>query len=181
MKNILIFFLVIASASYVSAKEPTPAEEMLHVMGIHQVLEQAKEIQRKAAEEQIQIVMKQISPRLAQLPPEVVEEVNVLFRDMMNNILNSWTVEKATEVYAKAWNDNYTEEQIATVIKKYSDPKMKKDLEMVMAASNQLGTYIQDSYSRAMEKEFASFMEKLQEIMTRKAAADKDGSAHEQP
>ena len=162
-----IFTLIfLCSAIFnVGSTELTPAERMLHAMGIDQVLNQAKEAQAKSSQEQVKMVMRQLSGTLSKIPPEKVKEIEVLFQSMMNDVSNSWTTEEAIRIYSQTWADNFTKEEILKVAEKYEQPESKKELEMVMMASANLSNYISNSYSKATEVAFADFMPKMQSIM----------------
>ena len=149
----------------VNSTELTPAERMLNAMGIDSILDQTKEAQAKSAQDQVSMVMNQLSGSLKMLPKESVKEIEVLFKNMMVEITDSWTTEEAIKVYSQTWSDNFTEEEILEVVKKYEQPESKKQLEIVMMASANLNDYITKSFSRATEVAFADFIPKMQLIM----------------
>jgi hypothetical protein len=138
---------------------------MLNAMGIDQILNQTKEAQVKAAQEQVAMVMRQLSGTLSKVPAENVKEIEVLFQEMMKKITNSWSTEEAIKIYSQTWADNFTEDQILDVVQKYEEPESKQQLEMVLMASANLNNFITKSYSNATELAFADFMPKMQQII----------------
>ncbi|MCJ8339846.1 MAG: hypothetical protein MJK10_15365 [Pseudomonadales bacterium] len=169
MKKILISILVLNSIfiSGLSASELTPAQQMIDVMGIEQLLLQDKKAQAIATEERLKVVMIQLQKLLSRMPKETSEEVDSLIRDMTNKMQYSWTVEDALKVFTEAWSNNYSDEKILEVVKKFSDPERRNELNMIFSVSTQLRNYINTSYTKSLEREFSEFVPKLQEIMKR--------------
>ena len=159
------FFLLCSITFNVNSAELSPAERMLNAMGIDQVLSQAKEAQAKSAQEQVTMVMRQLSGTLAKVPEEKVKEIEVLFQAMMVEITNSWTTEEAVKVYSQTWADNYTNKEILAVVEKYEQPESQQELQMVLQASSNLNEYILGSYNKSTEVALAKTLPKVQSII----------------
>lgn len=163
--NLWKLLLISCFSFSVNATELTPAERMLHTMGVSQVLEQSKKAQQQSSKEQVSTIMRQLNGVISILPPEKAKEIEVLFQDMMDEILNSWTTQKAINIYSQAWNDNFTKEEILEVIEKYEAPESQREIQMMLLASSKLNEYILNSYNQASERAFAKTMPKMQSII----------------
>jgi len=160
-----MFCLLYCFIFNVNSGELAPAERMLNAMGINQILDQTKEAQAKSSQEQVAIVMRQLSGVLSKVTPEKVKEIEVLFQNMMVELSDSWTTEEAVRIYSQTWAENYTEKEILEVVKKYEQPESQKELEMLLKASSNLNAYISGSYNKATEVAFAEFIPKMQLII----------------
>ena len=107
-----MFLLLCGFTFCVNSTELTPAERMLNAMGINKILDQTKEAQSKSAQDQVEMIMRQLSGTLSKLPDEKVKEIEVLFQNMMIEISDSWSTEEAIKIYSQAWTDNFTEKEI---------------------------------------------------------------------
>lgn len=163
--RLLMFAILCSSIFNVSSMELTPAERMLNAMGINQILDQTKEAQAKSAQDQVTMMMNQLSGTLAKIPPEKVKEIEILFQNMMLKINDSWSTEEAVKIYSQTWTDNYSEKEILEVVEKYEQPESQKELEMVMQASANLNNYVLNSYNKATEIAMANFIPKMQSIV----------------
>jgi len=170
MKVGIFFLSLLLFAINVHSTELTPAVRMLNAMGIEQIINQAKEAQTIASKKQVSMFMEQLSGTLSRLPAEKVHEIEKLFNQTMLNINNSWTTERAIKVYSQVWSDNYTEEEILKVVKKYENPESQKEIQVTLAASAKLTEYIQASYSAATKEAFAVFLPKMQAIIKQSRA-----------
>ncbi|MBZ9613769.1 hypothetical protein [Rheinheimera maricola] len=158
-------FLLCSITFSVSSAELSPAERMLNAMGIDQVLSQSKEAQAKAAQDQVAMVMRQLSGTLAKIPEEQVKEIEGLFQNMMLEITNSWSTEEAIRIYSQTWTDNYTDTEILAVVEKYEQPESQQELQMLLQASANLNEYILGSYNKATEEALAETLPKMQLII----------------
>jgi len=147
------------------AQEKTQGEKLLLVMGIDKVLEAQKEAQKIGAKKQNEAVMRQLSADLKGTHPKYEAEIRSLLDEMMDEILNSWTIERAIEIYSKPWADNFTEKELKEVIETFEKNENKKMLKMIMTASTALTNYVSDSYTRSTEEAMKRVMPKLKEIM----------------
>jgi hypothetical protein len=160
-----MFLLLCGFTFCVNSTELTPAERMLNAMGINKILDQTKEAQSKSAQDQVEMIMRQLSGTLSKLPDEKVKEIEVLFQNMMIKISDSWSTEEAIKIYSQAWTDNFTEKEILEVVVKYEQPESQKELEMVLKASASLNNYVLGSYNKATEIAMADFIPKMQLIV----------------
>lgn len=156
------FYLLCSITFNVSSAEISPAERMLNAMGIDQVLTQTKEAQQKSAQDQVAMIMRQLSGTLAKVPEDKVKEIEGLFHNMMLEIANSWTIEEAVKIYSQTWSDNYTDKEILAVVEKYEQAESQQELQMVLQASAKLNEYILGSYNKATEVAFAKTLPKMQ-------------------
>lgn len=162
MRLLVLFFIFSFNAS---SAERTPAERMLNAMGINQILDQAKQAQAKATQDQVTMVMRQLSGVLSKLPKDKINEIELLFKNMMVDVSDSWTTEEAVRIYSQTWTDNFTEKEILDVVKKYEQPESQRELEMVLKASSNLNNYILSRHSKATEIAMANFLPKMQSII----------------
>lgn len=161
LRLVFLFLLPFGAVS----QELTPAERMLNAMGINQVLEQARDAQVVGAKEQVAMVMRQLEGTLSKLPKEDVVRIEKLFQDMMIEISGSWSTEQAVKIYSKAWSDNYSDNEILNIAKKYETLDNQKELQMLLKASSDLNSYIMGSYNKSMEGAMAKTFPQMQAII----------------
>lgn len=176
---IRLMFLALFSFG-VSSQQLTPAERMLNAMGINKILEQTKNAQAAGSKEQVAMVMRQLEGTLAKLPQEDVVLIENLLQNMMIEISNSWSTEQAIKIYSKAWSENYSDEEILTIAKKYESTDNQKELQMLLKASAELNAYIMGSYNKSMEEAMNKTFPKMQEIIKEGMSKNKSGKPAKQ-
>lgn len=164
MRNIVCLILLIVGFSAV-AQDINHAERMMKTMGIDKVLQAQRAAQQADIDKQVAMVMKQLEGVLSDLPKETSTEIETAMRTMMTTVVDSWDIDTAVRVYAEEWNKNYTPEDIGKVIARYEDPSAKKELEVLLAASAALNSYISGNYNAALEKAMANLMPSIQQAI----------------
>lgn len=147
------------------AKELSPAEKMMELMGLKDLLKQSKALQEDALKKQTSSILEQLFSSIPVLPPDTKKEIETLFNDNMDVVLNSWTIEEAVSVYSKVWSEYYLDEEILEVIKLYENPKYKKEVQVALQAARKIEEYFNDCYNRAAEKSFSEMIPKAQNIL----------------
>jgi hypothetical protein len=100
----------------------------------------------------------------------------VLYKEMMQEVMDSWTAAEASRIYTEAVAAHMSNDDLRAAIDFYTSEEGTRTLEATNTAVASLQTYIQEETSRALQSAMTKFSARLAEVVAADAKGRQDAA-----
>ena len=164
MRFILLWVLLVFSASSFAADRTEKIKTLMEAQGLLQMFEQSMEEGKKRQKTEMQRMLNQV---MGPLKPN--KEFDVKFRaevDRFNQALAApWTAQEIVDLWAKSYGAHFTDAELDQLVAYYTSPLGKKDVAAAQAATPELSQQLYVRYIPVLERATADFIQRLDALV----------------
>ncbi|HTO05484.1 MAG TPA: hypothetical protein VMR86_00360 [Myxococcota bacterium] len=154
---------VVSSSGQQAGPPPSQAEQYLRQVGMREALERQHDQNAAASKEQISQIVDQLAEQ-AQLPPDVRTGLQSMYSEMVEAVQNSYTVDEALAVYARAWDRNYPGDDFQIAKAQLATPEGRRLMRAANEAVSDTAHFIQQRRQAALQRETTKLVEHVREL-----------------
>ncbi len=176
MKKLFLLILSLTLVAQIHAEtdpKKALAGEYAKLIGIDEMVHDAKAATKKQGGEVAEKMFTQISTSMPGLKPETWDAIRAAAEKMIAKMATSWTADEAIAVWSDLYAKEFSEEELQRLIAESKTPFGQKQVAVARQASTVLQNFIMERGKSASEAAIADYVKELQEIVAKAAAERK--------